>query len=82
MWQKALRLARADLDLPQAFVPRKLRGTFATAVRSEGCDHFDVERYIGHMPSSVLSQHYDHVDADRLRKIADVAQKLARTESR
>jgi hypothetical protein len=32
------------------------------------------------MPSSVLSQHYDMVDADRLRKIADVAQGLARTE--
>ena len=62
-------------------MPRKLRATFATAVRSEGCDFFDLQRYLGQMPSSVLSQHYDMVDLDRLGKIADVAQGLARTES-
>jgi hypothetical protein len=32
------------------------------------------------MPSSVLSQHYDMVDTDRLRKIADLAQSVARAE--
>ncbi len=38
------------------------------------------QRYLGQMPSSVLSQHYDMVDTDRLRKIADVAQRLVRTD--
>jgi integrase len=81
IWQKTLRQARADsVELPTAFVPRKLRATFATAARSVGCDFFDLQRYLGQMPSSVLSQHYDMVDTDRLRKIADVAQRLARTE--
>ena len=49
---------------------------------SRNCgDFFDLQRYLGQMPSSVLSQHYDMVDTDRLGKIADVAQRLARTES-
>jgi hypothetical protein len=50
-------------------------------ISSEDRDFFDLQRYLGQMPSSVLSQHYDMVDTDRLRKIADVAQGLARTES-
>ena len=40
------------------------------------CDFFDLQRYLGQMPSSVLSQHYDMVDLERLGKIAGKWQEM------
>jgi len=75
-WGKALSKARLALDLPARFVPRKLRASFVTALRSAGADLALVQKYVGHRPLTVLSAHYDDVTLDRLRVLAGLAQDL------
>ena len=72
-----LKRAREDgVDLPSRFVARKLRATFATAMRSMGADYADLQTYLGQTVPTVLSRHYDRVGHERLGKIADLAQKV------
>ncbi|NQU41822.1 site-specific integrase [bacterium] len=77
LWRNALANARrAGMDLPEHFVPKKLRDTFVTHLRKAGVDFAVLQSYIGHAPSTVLSAHYDHVDDERLRQISGLAQDL------
>ena len=64
------------MDLPPAFLPRKLRASFVTAVRSAGADLEDLQAYVGQTPKSVMSIHYDHVGMERFQRIADLAEEL------
>jgi integrase len=70
------RARKAGLDLPGRFVPRKLRATFVTAMRSLGADYCDLQRYVGQAVPTVLSQHYDRVSAERLGAIEELAQRV------
>lgn len=77
LYRNALRRARnAGIEFPPSFMPRKLRATFATAMRTGRVDYADLQRYIGHTVPTVLSQHYDFASLDRLAEIAAVAQQL------
>lgn len=77
-WRRALDAARADgIELPRAFVPRKLRASFVTAMRTADADFGLLQAYIGHAATSVLQAHYDHLDLERLRRVSDLAQTLA-----
>ncbi len=76
-WRKALRRARQDgLNIPEKFTPRRLRGSFVTAMRKAGVDIHVLQAYIGHQPTTILTEHYDTVDIDRMRPISALAQEL------
>jgi integrase len=76
-FRKAIDAARADgVDLAPKFVPRKLRATFITTMREKKADKADLETYVGQSDGTVMSKHYDHASAERLRQIADLAQRL------
>lgn len=77
LYRNALRRAKnAGIEFPPSFMPRKLRATFATAMRTGRADYADLQRYIGHSVPTVLSQHYDFASLDRLAEIAIIAQHL------
>lgn len=77
LYRNALRRARnAGIEFPPSFMPRKLRATFATAMRTGRVDYADLQRYMGHTVPTVLSQHYDFASLDRLAEIAAIAQQL------
>ena len=77
MMREAVKIAReSGLDLPPGFVPKKLRHSFATNLRSMDADFSDLQAYMGHCPSSVLAGHYDVVSEARLARIAGLAQGL------
>ncbi|MCE5228850.1 site-specific integrase [bacterium] len=76
-WGEAHRAAKAGgIKLPSKFIPRKLRATFVTHLRKAGADFSLLESYIGHAPKTILAAHYDHIDMDRLRTLANLAQDL------
>ena len=78
-WTDALRKARKDgLQLPEAFVPRLLRSSFITAMRTAGADFEVLQAFIGHEPASVLSARYDRIDIERMKPIAELAEDLYR----
>lgn len=84
LWRKALKIIRDTTDdagkpkikLPEGFIPRKLRSSFATAMREARADFECLQKYLGHRPGSVLSAHYDHISLDRLREIAALGDDL------
>lgn len=77
IFSKAISRARSKgVDLPPAFIARRLRASFVTGVRSAGADFADLQAYIGQTPRDVLSAHYDHVGIDRFQVIANLAQGL------
>ena len=77
IWSKALRSAKKeDVSIPEKFVARKLRSSFVTALRKTGADFEELQTYIGHAPSSILSAHYDRMDLERLSRIARLSQEL------
>jgi len=83
LWVDAVNAAReAKVDLPAGFIPRKLRGTFVTAMRKAGADFEILQRYIGHAPASILSAHYDEIDMDRLKAVATLAQEFSEGSGR
>ena len=78
-WAKALARARSHgVDIPEKFIPRRLRASFITAMRKRGADFAVLERYIGHAPSTLLSERYDKLDMERMRPIAALAQETAK----
>ena len=78
MMRKAVRDAReSGIDIPPGFVPKKLRHSFATNLRSMDADFSDLQAYMGHCPSSVLAGHYDVASEARLARVAGLAQGLA-----
>lgn len=77
IWQDALRAMRRDgVMAPELCTARKLRSTFATAMRTAGADFEVLQHFIGHAPSSVLGAHYDVIGLDRLASVATLAQDL------
>lgn len=76
-WANALAEARGQgIDIPDRFIPRKLRATFCSAMRTAGVDLECLQVYIGHRPETLLAQRYDPVGVDRLRSIARMSQHL------
>ena len=76
-WSRSHSEARNDgVSLPEHFIPRKLRASFTTTARRAGADFELLEAYIGHSPKSILAAHYDHVDVERLRPIAQIGQRI------
>lgn len=73
LWRQALRSSDAPA-LPKAFLPRKLRGTFATLMGEHGTDHFVLATYMGHTPQTILGRHYQRIKIESLRQIAQIAQ--------
>lgn len=77
MFTEAIKRARADgVVIPEAFIPRRCRASFVTAMRSARADYADLQAYVGQSVRTVLSQHYDHVSISRLEEIADLAQDM------
>lgn len=77
LWGKTLSQAKSDhVSLPGTFVAYKLRASFVTAMRKAGADFADLQAYIGHTPSTILSMHYDHLEMSRLKNISSLAQDL------
>ena len=76
-WRRARHRCRLDgVDLPPKFIPRRLRASFVTALRSAGADIAVLQAYLGQAPTSILSAHYDQIDDTRLGRIVDLAQDL------
>ena len=88
-WRAALTAAKNrkredgsnELILPERFVPRKLRATFVTLLRTAKVDFATLQVYIGHAPTTILSEHYDKVDLKRLSEIAMLAQSVLEKKS-
>ena len=53
---------------------RKLRASFMTAMREMGYDYCDLQVYVGQSVGTVMSAHYDRPSAERLGKIAGLAE--------
>jgi len=68
---KALRACWQALGIESLrnFQPHWLRATFASGVRSQGCDPRVVQVYMGHSRGDVLGLHYEQIDMDRLRSV-------------
>lgn len=67
-WQQALLDARDDgLILPEGFIARRMRASFATMARKAKADARVLKRYLGHAPGDVLGDHYEVIDVSDMR---------------
>ena len=77
IWRDVLIRAKSSgKDFPKRFVPRKLRASFVTAMRTAGADLEVLQAYIGHAPTNILSAYYDHISMDRFLAISRLSQEM------
>ncbi len=81
-WGDALaRARRSGLELPGQFVARRLRASFITVLRGMGVDTDILRKYVGHAPETMLAAHYLMIDLERMRTVAEHAQRLVETHA-
>ncbi len=67
-WRDTMKAARLAMELPEGFTAHNLRATFATITRSGLADREVLKRYMGHVASDVLGEHYEDLTVDLMRE--------------
>lgn len=70
---KAAKAAKPVVEFPKdgkaqtVIVPKDVRKTFINLARSAGCERETLRRYIGHVPSDVMSEHYEDFTIEKFK---------------
>ncbi|CAK0765827.1 Tyrosine recombinase XerC [uncultured Gammaproteobacteria bacterium] len=70
--QRALRVLRSELGLPDSATPHALRHSFATHLLVDGADLRAIQELLGHA-SLATTQRYTDIDAERMLAVYDQA---------